>query len=97
MFQGAQTGPLQQTLMFLNRATDLALLAVQIAQHQPDFERGRVNLRSLLELIDREIDLLRHEMVETEDEMGRLPRPAAIEQLAVTQLVALPRLANRQA
>ena len=53
-------------------------------------------LAALPELLDREVDLVRHEEVQTEDIVRRLARPSAIEPFAVAQLVALPGLADGQ-
>ena len=88
--------PLQQRLVFLNRAADLALLAVQVAEHQPQLERARIEPRRLLEFFDGEIDLAGDEVVEAEDEVRRLPDAAAIDPAALDELVALPRLAGGQ-
>ena len=51
----------------------------------------------MAQLLDREIDLVGDQEVEAEDVMRRLAGAAAVDPLAVAQLVALPRLADRQA
>ena len=51
--------PLQQRLVFANRAADLALFAIEIAEHEPQLERARVEARRLLERLDRQVDLAR--------------------------------------
>ena len=55
----AQVGPLEQLLVLLNRASDLALLAVQVAEDQVDFERIAGCGRGPCQLVDRRIDLVR--------------------------------------
>ena len=94
VLDAVQPRPLQQRLVLLNRAADLALLAIQVAEHQPQLERARVEARRLLELFDREIDLAGDQIVEAEDEMRRLPDAPAIDPAAFDELVALPRLAG---
>src|SRR5205814_8165926 len=61
------------------------------------FERVTVEACGAAQLFDRQIDLIGDEEVEPEDVMRRLARAAAVEPLAVPQLVALPRLADREA
>ena len=56
--------PLQQRLVLLNRAADLALLAVQVAEHEPQLERAGIEPRGLLQLLDRQIDLAGDEVVQ---------------------------------
>ena len=78
----------------VNRAAHLALLAVQVSKHEPKFERVRIERGGLLELIDRQIDLSEHEMVQPEDEVRRLANLAAVDPAAFLQLVPLPELAG---
>ena len=82
--------------MFVNGASDLALFAMEIAEHQAQLERARVEVRRLFELVDRQIHLTGDQVVETEDEVGRLADAAAIDPASFDELVALPRFAGRQ-
>ena len=93
----AQARPLQQRLMDGDRLADLALFAVQIAENHVHFERVGVEARGPAQLLDREIDLVGDEKVEAEDVVRRLARAPAIDPRAAAQLVALPRLADREA
>ena len=90
-------GPLQQALVLLDRAADLSLLAIQVAEDQVDLERIAGDLRRLLQLVDRRIDLVGDEEVQPEHVVRRLARAAPIGPHAVLQLVALPRLADGEA
>ncbi len=92
-----QPRPLQQRLMFLNRAADLTLFAIQVAEDEPQLERAGVEPRGFLELFDRQVDLSGDEIVQAEDEVRRLPDPPPIDPAAFDELVALPRLAGREA
>jgi len=60
-------------------------------------ERVAVEAGGAAQLLDREIDLVGDQEIEAEDVVRRLARPPAVDPLAVTQLVALPGLADRQA
>ena len=92
-----ELGPLQQRLVHLDGARHLAALAMHVAENQVDLERVAVDARRLAQLLDREIDLVRHQEVQAEHVVMRIARAAAIDPLAVAQLVALPRLADREA
>ena len=83
--------------MLLDRPPDLALLAIQVAEDQVNLERIAGGRRGLRQLLDRRIDLVGDQEVEAEDVVRRLARAPAIDPAAVLQLVALPRLADRQA
>ncbi len=76
VLEPVQPRPLQQRLMLLNRAADLALLAIQVAEHEPQLERAGIEPRRLLQFLDREIDLAGDEVVQAEDEVRRLPARA---------------------
>jgi hypothetical protein len=66
-----QPRPLQQRPVFLDRAADLALLAIQVAEHEPQFERSRIGQpRRALEFFDREIDLAGHQVVQPRMKCG---------------------------
>ena len=95
VLEPVQPRPLQQRLVFLDRAADLALLAIEIAEHEPELERARIEARGLLEFFDRQIDLAGDQIVQAQDEMGRLPDAPPIDPAAFDELVALPRLAGR--
>ena len=97
MFQLADVRPLQEGLVFLNRAADLALFAIQVAEDQPDLQRIAGELRRLGELVYRRVDLAGDEKIEAEDVMRRLAPAAAIDPAAVLELVALPCLADGEA
>src|SRR5688572_1427675 len=83
--------------MLLDRPADVPFLAVEVSQYQPNLERVARDLGCLRELLDRLIDLVGDEEVQTEDVVGRLARAPPIDPAAVLELVALPRLADRQA
>jgi hypothetical protein len=97
VFELAQGRPLQQVLVQGDRLADLSFFSIQIAEDHVDLERIAIEARRLAQLFYREVDLVRHQEVEAKDVMGRLARAAPIDPAAVAQLVALPRLANRQA
>ena len=92
-----QLGPLQQRLVNLNGARDLAALAIDVAENQVNLERVGVDARGLAQLLDGDVDLVGDEEVQPEHVVMRLARAAPIDPLAVAQLVALPRLADGQA
>ena len=83
--------------MLLDRAADLALLAIQVAENQVNLERIAGGFRGRAQLLDRRIDLVGDEEIEPEHVVRRLARAAAIDPAAVLQLVALPGLADGQA
>ena len=64
-------GRLQQALVNVDGARDLPLLAIQAAEQQMDFERVAETLRGLAQLLDCEIDLVRHEEVQADDVVQR--------------------------
>ena len=88
---------LQQRLVHLDGARDLAALAMHVAEDQVDLERVAVDARRLAQLLDRQVDLVRDQEVQAEHVVMRIARAAPIDPLAVAQLVALPRLADGQA
>ena len=53
-----QLRPLQQRLMDLDGARDLAALAIDVAENQMDLERVGVDPRRLAQLLDRDVDLV---------------------------------------
>ena len=83
--------------MLLDRAADLALLAIQVAEDEVNLQRIAGGLRRLRQLVDRLVDLVRDEEVEAEHVVRRLARAAPIRPHAVLELVALPRLADGEA
>ena len=95
VLEPVQPRTLEQRLMFLDRAADLALLAVQVAEHEPQLERARIEPRGFLEFFDRQVDLTGDEIVQPEDEVRRLPHATAIDPASFDELVAFPRLAGR--
>src|SRR5690606_13790836 len=74
----------------------LAFLTVQISQDQAQLECVGIELRGPFEFLDGEIDLAGHEVIQAEDEVGRLPDAAAIDPASLDEFVALPRLAGGQ-
>ena len=88
---------LQQALVDVDGAAHLALLAIEVAQHEMDLEGVLVEPRGTRQLVDGLIDLVGDDQVEPDDEVWRLARLAAIDPLAVAQLVPLPGLADGQA
>ena len=97
MFQLSEIGALQETLMFLDGASHLPLLAIQVAEDEVNLEWIAGSVRRLGELRDRRIDLVRYQKIQAEHVMRRLARAPPIHPHAVLQLVSLPRLANRKA
>ena len=94
LLEPRQLRPLQQALMDVDGAGDLALLAIEAAEQQVNFERVAEGFGGLAQLLDGEIDLVGDEKVQAEDVVQRLGRAAAIDEAAGLQLVALPRLAD---
>src|SRR5262249_25220818 len=88
---------LQQALVHRDRLADLALLAIQVSEDHVHFERVVFEVRGAAQLLDRQVDLVGDEKIQSEDVVRRLPRAAAVDPAAVLQLVALPGLADREA
>ena len=97
VLQLPQVGPLQERLMLLNRASDLTLLAIQVAEDEAQLERLGVQRAGARQRVYRLIGLVGDEEVQAEDEMGRVAEPPPVDPAAVLQLVALPCLAGREA
>src|SRR5262249_40943099 len=87
---------LKQALMYGDRFANLAFFPVEIAENHVHFERVGVEAGCAAQLFDGEIDLVRDEEAQPEDIVRRLARFAPVDPLAIAQLVALPRLADRQ-
>src|SRR3954470_1371081 len=85
VFELGEVRPLQQTLVDVDRAANLTLLAKQVADDHLDFERVGTAAGGLGELIDRLIQLVLGEKVQPEHVMRRLAEPPAIDPAAVTQ------------
>ena len=66
LFEARQARPLQQTLMDVDGACDLALFPVKAAEKQVNLERVAEAFGRLAELLDREVNLIRDEEVQTE-------------------------------
>ena len=96
LFEARQARPLQQALMDVDGPRDLSLLTVEAAEQQVNLERVAEALGRLAQLLDREIDLIGDEEIQADDVVERLGHAAAIDQPARAQLVALPRLPDRQ-
>src|SRR4029079_4081997 len=88
---------LEQPLMNVNGAPDLALFAIQVAEHEMNLKRVFVQPGDLRQPLDRQIDLMGHHQVEPDDEVRGLAGLAAIDPLPVAELVPLPGLADGQA
>ena len=97
VFELADARPLQDLLVDLDGASDLALLAIQVAEDHVDLDGILVDAGRLAQLLDRVIELVGDQEVQALDVVGRLTRLAAIDPAAFVQLVALPRLAGGQA
>jgi hypothetical protein len=97
VFRAGQLLALQQRLMNLNRARDLAAFAVDVAENEMNLEGVGIDARGLTELLDRDIELVGDEEVQPEHVVLRIARAAAIDPFAVAQLVALPGLADGEA
>ena len=61
-----------------------------------NLERVAVDARRLAQLLDRQVDLVGDQEVQPQHVVMRIARAAAIDPLAVAQLVALPRFADRE-
>ena len=83
--------------MLADRAADLALFPIQVSEDQAKLERAGIEARRLLEGLDRQVDLPGHQMVQAEDEIGRLPDAPAIDPSSLDELVALPRFSAGEA
>ena len=70
-------------LVDVDGAAHLALLAIEIAQHQVDFQGVFVEPGGPGQLVDGLIDLVGDHQVEADDEVGRFPRLAPIDPLAI--------------
>ena len=79
VLQLAQVRALQQRLVLLDRAADLALLAIQVAENQVDLERIAGALRRLRQLVDRLIDLVGDQEVQAEHVVRRLARAPPVD------------------
>ena len=67
MLHARQPRTLQQPLVNRDGFANLALLTVQVPQDHVDFERVGIEARSVGQLFDGEIDLIRDEKVQAED------------------------------
>src|SRR5688572_8949047 len=61
-----------------------------------DLERVAEALSCLVQFFNREVDLVGHQKVQTDDVVQRLGNAAAIDQASRAQFVALPRFPHRQ-
>ena len=97
VLDSVEARPLEERLMFRDGAAGLSLFAVEVAEHEPDLERARVETRGLLQLLDSQIDLIGHQVVQAQDEMRRLADTAPVDRSSFDELVALPGLAGGKA
>src|SRR3954454_3984064 len=90
MFELSQVRPLQQRLVLLDRAANLSLFPIQIAENEMNLEwiAGGVGRRT--ELLDRGIDLIGDKEIQAQHVMRRLERAPPIDPPAILELVALP-------
>src|SRR5207249_3691519 len=72
MLDLAEPRTLQQQLMGRNRLADLSFLAVQVAKDHVDLERIGVHAGGARQFLDREVDLVRDEKIETKNVVRRL-------------------------
>src|SRR3954471_14694062 len=96
MFELSQVRPLKQRLVLLDRAANLPLFSIQIAENQVNLEgiAGRV-CRST-ELLDRGINLIGDKEIQAQHVVRRLQGAPPIDPPAILQLVALPCLTDGQ-
>ena len=94
LLEARQPRPLQQALMNVDGARDLPLLAIQAAEQQMDFQRVAEVLGGLAQLVDREIDLVGHEEIQSDDVVQRLGHAAAIDQTARRAACSAPTLSR---
>src|SRR5918995_6718468 len=87
---------LQQALMNVDRARHLPLFAIEAPKQQMNLERVAEALGGFAELLDREIDLVGHEKIQSDDVVERFGDAAAVDQPARAQFVPLPRFPDRQ-
>jgi hypothetical protein len=66
VLDGRQLRPLQQRLVNLDGAGDLAALAVDVAEDEMDLERVAVDARRLAQFLDRQVDLIRDQEIQPE-------------------------------
>jgi hypothetical protein len=83
--------------VFENGTSDLTLFAVQVAQDESKLEGVGIELGGAFELFDRQIDLAGNQVIQPENEVGRLSSAAPVGPSPVDELVPLPRLAGSQA
>ena len=94
MFDAAHPRSLQQCLVLLHRAPDLTFLTIEVAEHEFDLERARIDLGRLLEFFDRGVYLIGDEIIEAKDEVRRLTNFAPVNPSSFDEFVSLPRLAG---
>ena len=97
MLEPRQVRPLQQRLVNRDRACDLSLLPVQVAENHLNLERIGVRARGSRQLLDRLIDLMLGQEVQAEHVVRRLAQAPTVDPAPVAQLVPLPRLAHDEA
>src|SRR4051812_25971034 len=97
MFELSEVRPLQQSLMFLDGAANLSLFTIEISQDEMNLQRIAGGLGGGAQFLDRGIDLVGHQKVQTQHVMRGLTRPASIDPPPVLELVSLPCLADGEA
>src|SRR5688572_18234138 len=87
---------LQEALMNVDGTRHLPLFAIETAEQQMNLERVAKGLGRFAELLDGQINLVRHEKIESHDVVERLRGAAPVDQSARAQFVSLPRFPDRQ-
>ena len=93
-FELVQPGLLQQLLVHGDRATDLPLLAIEVAEDEVHLERVLVLADDVRQLLDGRVEVRGHQEIEALQVVGRFAQPPAIDEATLAQLVAFPRLAE---
>ena len=96
VLQCGEIGPLQQRLVDVHRAAHLPLLTVQVAQDHLYFERVGLGARGVREFLDRLVDLVADQKIETEHIVWGFAKPPAVDPAAIPQLVPFPPLPHHQ-
>src|SRR5439155_18346371 len=97
LFEPRQLLALQQALMNVDGARHLPLFTIETAEQQVNFERVPEIVGRFVQLFDGQIELVGDEKIQPENIVERLGHAPAVDQPPGLQLVALPRLADREA
>src|SRR3954464_3534049 len=94
MFELSQVRPLQQRLVLLDRAANLSLFPIQIAENEMNLEWVAGSVCRSTELLDRGINLIGDKEIQAQHVVRRLESAPPIDPPAILELVALPCLAD---